>query len=122
MLRRLGLEFPARAQIGQEGDVDVEDIFTSDIIAQLADRFQKRLALDIAHRPADLHQRDIRLQLARGLHNALLDLRGHVRHHLDRAAQVIAPPLLGDYLAVHLARSEVVELAQILVNKTLVVS
>ena len=62
------------------------------------------------------------LAIARDAADALLDLVGDVRDHLDRAAQVVAAALLGDDRLVDAAGGHVAELAQVLVDEALVVT
>ena len=60
--------------------------------------------------------------VARDAPDALLDLVGDVRDDLDRAAQVVAAPLLGDDRLVDAAGRDVAELGQVLVDEALVVA
>ena len=54
MLRRLGLQFGGRLQVGHQRQVDVEAVLLAHVERELADGLQERLALDVAHRAADL--------------------------------------------------------------------
>ena len=49
----LVLSSPVAPSTGQQRDVDVEDVLTTELAAHLADRFEERLALDVADRAAD---------------------------------------------------------------------
>ena len=53
MLRRFGLQFTGRLQVGDQGQVDVEAVLLADIERELANRFQKRQAFDVADGTAD---------------------------------------------------------------------
>ena len=64
------------------------------IVAELADRLEKRQALDVADRAADFDQHEIDMLIA--LENEFLDGVGDMRNDLDRRAEIIAAPLLGD--------------------------
>ena len=72
--------------------MDVEGVLAPNILSELADGFEKRLALDVAHRPPDLHQHDVHV-LADDP-NAVLDFVGDVRDDLNRPAEVVTTPLL----------------------------
>ena len=54
MLRRLGLQFAGRLQVGHQRQVDVQAVLLADVERELADGLQKRLAFDVADRAADL--------------------------------------------------------------------
>ena len=57
-LGRLCLHFAGGFQVGDQGDMNQHSIFMSDLMLKLANRFEKRLALNIAHRAADLDDGD----------------------------------------------------------------
>ena len=105
VLGRLGLELAGRRERRQQRHVDVQDVGPADVLAHLADRLEERQALDVADRPADLDDHDLRVAVARDAADALLDLVGDVRDDLDGAAEVVAAPLLGDDRLVDPARS-----------------
>ena len=65
------------------------------LVAELADRFQERQALDVADGAADLHQHEI--LAAESACDEFLDRVGDVRDHLDGGAQIVAAALLGDH-------------------------
>jgi hypothetical protein len=67
-----------------------------DVLAHLADGLEERQRFDVADRPADLDDHDVRVAVAGDPRDALLDLVGDVRDDLDRAAEVVAAALLGD--------------------------
>ena len=120
VLGRFRLHLPRRLDEGDPGQVDEDRIFPAYLVAELADRFEERLALDVAHRPADLHDRHI--EALGGLADVLLDLVRDVGNHLDRLSQVVAPPLLGDHGEVDLTRREVVPLPHPRAGEPLVVA
>ncbi len=78
--------------------------------------------LDVTDGAADLDDDHVRAAVARNAADALLDLVGDVRDHLDRAAEVVAAPLLGDHRLVDAAGRDVAELGQVLVDEALVVA
>ena len=59
VLRRLGLQLLGRLQIRHQREMNVQAILLADIERELADRFQKRQALDVADRAADLGDHDV---------------------------------------------------------------
>ena len=87
--------------------MDVAGVTARQLLAQLADRFEERQALDIAHRTAHLDQHEINA-LARIGQDEILDLAGDVRDHLDGGTEVVAPPLLLDDGLVDLAGGHIV--------------
>ena len=54
VLRRLGLQLAGRLEIRHEREVDVEAVLLADVERELANRFEERLAFDVADRAADL--------------------------------------------------------------------
>ena len=122
VLGRLGLELAGRGQRRQQRDVDVQHVRAADVLAHLADGLEERQALDVADGPADLDDHDVRVAVARDARDALLDLVGDVRDDLDRAAEVVAAPLLGDDRLVDAAGRDVAQLGQVLVDEALVVA
>ena len=59
VLRRLGLQLAGGADERHQRQVDVERVVAADVLAELADRFEERQALDVADRAADLDQHDV---------------------------------------------------------------
>ena len=88
----------------------------------LTDGFDKGLAFDVARRPADFDDDDVRARQLPFLVNRGLDFVGNMRNNLHRLSEVLARALLVEHRPIHLARGEVGELIQIFVDKPLVVS
>ena len=101
VLRRLGLQLAGGADERHQRQVDVERVVAADVLAELADRFEERQALDVADRAADLDERDVDVAASRA--DRVLDLVGDVRNHLHGPAEVVAAPLLLDDALVDLA-------------------
>jgi len=121
VLGGLGLELLGGGDIRQVGDMYIERVIAAHLVAHLPDGLEEGLALDIAHRAADLHDDDLRLGNLRHLANAALYLVGDVRYHLYGAAQVVPAPLPGYHRGVDLAGGDVGGRRQVGVDKTLVV-
>ena len=102
VLGGLGLQFAGGLEVGHEREVDEDAVFPAHLHRDLADRLQERQALDVAHRAADLGDRDIDVG-RRQLRDDLLDLVGDVGDHLYRLAEELAPPFLVDHREVDLA-------------------
>ena len=75
-------------------------------VAQLADGLEKRQPLDVADGSADFNQDEIRAFVA--AENEFLDGVGDVRHHLHRAAQIVAAPLRREHVLIDAPRGDVV--------------
>ena len=120
VLHRLGLELTGRRQIGHQCDVDEAAVLAPHLGPHLADGLEEGQRLDVAHGPADLG--DQHVDALGGRVDARLDLVGHVRNHLDRTAQVVAPALLAEHRVVDPARGHVVELPHLGVAEALVVA
>ena len=70
------------------------------------DRLEERQALDIAHRAADLDEDEVEAVIAGA--DEVFNGVSHMRNDLDRGAEEIAAPLLGDDLLVDAAGGDVV--------------
>jgi len=73
--------------------MNVDGVVARQIVLDLADRLEERQTLDIADGAADLAQHKVELIIA--VEDEFLDGVGDMRDHLDRGAQIIAAPLLG---------------------------
>ena len=121
VLGGLGLLLAGRAEVGNQGQVDVADVVPADIAAELADGLDERDDLDVADGAADLDDDHVDVLGAEGA-DALLDLVGDVGDDLDGLAQVVAPALLGDDRRVDPAGGGVGALVEVLVDEPLVVA
>ena len=86
--------------------MNIDDVAARQIVAELADRFEERQALDVADRAADLDQHEIDALVA--VEDEFLDRVGDMRDHLHGRAEIIAAPLLGDQLLIDAAGGDVV--------------
>ena len=106
VLGRLGLQLTRRRDIGQQRAMGEQGPFRPDLVAELPDRLQKRQALDIADRAADLAQHEI--LVAEVGRDELLNRVRHVRDDLHGGAQIVAAPFLGNHVRIDLARRDIV--------------
>ncbi len=84
-------------------------VTAGELLAELADGFEERQALDVPHRAANLDEHEVDPFAGIGQDEAF-DLVGDVGDHLDGGAQIIAAALLLDDGFVDLARGDVVGL------------
>src|SRR3990172_3236400 len=119
VLCRFRLELVGGPDKRHEGEVDVKDILLTQPVPELPDGFEERQALNVADGPADFYDHDVFVVGEVG--DGAFDLVGDVRHHLDRAAEVIAPALLGDDVVIDPSGGKVVLLARGDVGVALVV-
>src|SRR5215469_9840634 len=85
MLGRLGLKLTCARNEWEQGQMDVDCVSTGQLIAKLANSFQKRQALDIPDRAADLNQHEIDALIA--VENEILNGIGDVGNDLDRGPE-----------------------------------
>ena len=100
--------------------MDIKRVFPADVLAQLTDRLEERLALDVADRAADLDEDDV--DVARDGTDAVLDLVGDVGDDLNRPSQIIAAPLLLNDRQVNFTGRPVVVSRRDLIGEAFVVS
>ena len=121
MLGGLGFQLPGAGDGDDEGDVEKHDIVPAPLRRHLADGLQKGLALNIAHRAADLHNGHIGLGALQRVDTAL-NLVGDVGNNLNGAPQVIPSPLPVEDVPIHLPRRDRGVYSEVFVNKPLVVA
>src|ERR1700684_1836884 len=86
--------------------MDEDHMAARQVVAELADSFEERQALDVADGAADLDQHEVDALVA--LEDEVLDRVGDVRNHLHRRAEIVAATLLGDQLLIDAAGGDVV--------------
>ncbi len=89
---------------------------------KLADRLQERQPLDVAGRAANFSDDHVGLGLLGDLVNAVLNLIGDVRDHLDGFAQIIAAPFLVQHRLIDLAAGQIVDARKFRAREPLVVA
>ena len=122
MLRGLGLNLVRGGDVGHQRNVDAAYVLGAGIFAVLADRLDKRLALDVANGAAQLGDDHVGSGLLFNGAEAGLDGVGHVRNHLHGTAQKVAAALASDQVAIDRSRGEVGIAGKVLVDKTLVMT
>ncbi|MPN63588.1 hypothetical protein SDC9_211352 [bioreactor metagenome] len=80
----------------------------ADFTSELADRLKERLALNIAHRAANFHNRNVIAVCARL--DAVFDVLSHVRYNLYRTAIEFAFALVAEHLCVYFSGCNRIEL------------
>ena len=120
MLRRLGLQFAGRLDIGHQRQMHEGGLAARQVVVQLADGFEERQAFDVADRAADLDEEEI--EVLHAGHDEFLDHVGDVRDHLHGAAEIAAPAFALDHLAVDATGGDVVGLRGGHAGEPLVVS
>src|SRR5438132_6304394 len=95
MLRRFGLQFARRGDPGYQSQMHEEHALASELVAELANRLEKRQALDVADRAADLA--DDKILAAQIGQDELLDRIGDVGDHLHGRPEIFAAPLAADH-------------------------
>src|SRR5438128_4744706 len=88
--------------------MNVDSVVTRQIVLELADRLEERQPLDVTDGAADLAQHEIELVIA--VEDEILDGVGDMRDHLDRSAEIIAAPLLGQDILIDAPRGDIVGL------------
>ncbi len=121
VLRGLGLLLARRADERHQRDVHVEHVVAADVLAELPDRLEERQDLDVADGATDLGDHDVDVLVGRQRQDAVLDLVGDVRDHLDGLAQVRATPFLGEHVLVDRPGGRVRLLGERHVDEALVV-
>src|SRR3954447_14332607 len=119
-LRPLGLQRSGSADERHQRQVDVERVVPSDVLPQLTNGLEIRLAPEVADRAADLDEDNVN-PLRHGA-DRILDLVGDMRDHLHGPAEIFAPALLLDHRQIHLPGGPVVVPGRYLVGEPLVMS
>ncbi len=77
---------------------------------------------DIAHRPADFDQDDIRFHGFLNQEDTAFDLIGDVRNDLDSSPEIISAAFLLNYFRVNLTGGEIADFSQADIDETLIVA
>src|SRR6185436_19156462 len=89
-----------------QGEVNEQGVFAANLLAHLANRFEKRQRFDVAYGSTDLHDGDVHV-LCHAT-NGSLDFVRDVRNHLNCLSEVVASALLLNNSFVDPAGGEVV--------------
>ena len=101
--------------------MDIEGVFGADILSHLANRFEEGETLDVTDGAADFNQDNVGVAEAGHLSDMAFDFIGDVGDHLNGAAKIVSPSLLGDHVVIDLPAGHVAELVEILVNEPFIV-
>ena len=88
VLRRLGLQLARCTNKGHQREMHKQRVFAAHILPQLADGFEKRQRLNVAHRAANLDNHHVGIDTH--LFDGRLDFVRHVRNDLHGLAQIVA--------------------------------
>jgi len=102
--------------------MDIEDILRANLAPHLPDRFQEGQPLDVTNGPPNLDDHHLRPALPAETLNPVFDQVGDMGNDLDRAPQEVTPAFLSDDRLINLAGGDIVQPAQLLVHKPLVVA
>ena len=100
VLGGLGLELAGVAEERHQGEVQEHAAVAALVDLELAQRLEERQRLDVADRAADLRDHDVDVGGLGHQPDAVLDLVGDVRDHLDGVAEVVAAALAPDHRVV----------------------
>ena len=120
MLCRFRLVFAGTFEIRDEDNMEKQTVMPSYLAGNLANRFQERLALDIADCAADLRDNHIGVRHFPKPINEFLDFSRNMRDHLHRAAEILSAPFLVQHIPVNASGGQVGKLVQILVDEAFV--
>jgi len=123
VLGRFGLLFAGCAEERYQGDVHEKDVAAPEFVAHLTSGLKERLGLDVSDGSADLGDDHVGAHFIAGLQaHAALDLVGDVWNDLNGVAEVFAATFLRDDLRVNLPGRHVGRLAEVDVEKALIVT
>ena len=100
----------------------VEDVVAPDVLAELPDRLEEGQDLDVADGAADLGDHDVDVVVGGEGEDAVLDLVGDVRDHLDGLAEIRAPAFLRQHVLVDRPGRGVRPFGELDVDEALVVT
>ena len=84
LLRRFRLQLARRLDVRHQRHVNKQYIVATCLEGKLTQRLKKWQAFNVPSRPANFRDDDIRPRSSPDFANAVLDLVGHMRNHLDR--------------------------------------
>ena len=122
VLGGFGFQFFGGGDVGQEGEVDVEDVVSPHGVAHLSDGFEEGQSFDVAHGAADFDDDHVGVGLFSEANQAVLYFVGEMGHGLDGAAEEVAATLAGNQFEVGLAGGYVAVAGQLDVDEAFVVA
>ena len=121
-LCRLGLHLLRGAQIRDQRHMDQNGIFVPDLVLELSDGFQKRLALDIADCTPDLDDGNAHIRVSEISVKTAFYLICYVGDDLYSPPAIIPAAFFLEYRPIYFSRGHVGVLVQTFVDKTLIVA
>ncbi len=121
-LRGLGFQLPGSLDVRNQGDMNEDGVFPSDFMLKLPDRFQKRLAFNVADGSADFDNGDMGLFGGKIAVKPAFDFVCDMRDYLNGSAAVISPPFFLQHRPVHFPCGDIGIFCQAFVNETLIMS
>src|SRR6266699_5920903 len=110
MLSGLGLQLPARTQVGKERYMQIEHITPPHVFAHLANGLQKWLAFDIANGATNFHNNHIGIGATGHRMDAIFNLISNMWDNLDGATEILPASLFANDRGVDLPRCHVIGL------------
>lgn len=108
LLGGFGFEFTGSLDVGEEGDVDEENVIETDFEGKLADGFDEGETFDVPSGASDFGDDDVAILVLADFFDAGFDFVGDVRDNLNGLAEVIATALFAEDFFVDLTGGEVV--------------
>ena len=109
------------AQIGNQGNMNQDCVLPSDLMLELANRFQKGLAFNIAYSTAHLDDGDAGFLICKIAVEPAFYLVGNMGDYLNGSAAIVSPSFLLQNGPIYLSRGYIGILCQAFINKTLMV-
>jgi len=107
MLGRLGFQLAGRLDVGNKGQMNVQQVSFPQFQLQLPHGLKKRKGFDITDRSSDFGDQHIKIATFCQFPHLFLDLIDHMGNNLDSTTKVFTPALLVDDRLVDPSHGEV---------------
>ena len=122
VLGGLGLMLVGTTQERDQGYMNKQAVFMTNLQGDLSDGFQEGLGFNVANGAANFCDDHVRIGLLAHPVDEVFDLVGHMGDDLNRGAKVFAPAFFVQHVPVDLTGGQVGVFVQILVNEPLIVT
>ena len=122
VLGGFGFRLTGSVEIRHKGAVDIKHVLGADFPFHLTDGFQKRLGFDITDGTADFGNDHIGVSFFSRTQDAFFDFIGHMRNHLNGAAEIIAAAFFFQHGVINFAAGGITVFGKIDINKTFIVA